>query len=65
MEKVKAFLQSFPRGGRTAWSLANGMSPNVVAQIATGHKGVGLEYAMKMIAGSKGKLKLADFGANK
>ena len=61
MQKVLNFLQAFERGKRSEWARAHGMSPNVVAQIATGHKGVGLEYAQKMIAGSRGKLKLADF----
>jgi hypothetical protein len=61
MQKVKDFLNSFPKGTRAEWARRHNMDPVRVTQIAGGHKGAGLEYASKIIGGSEGKLRLADF----
>jgi hypothetical protein len=61
MDKVKKFLNSIPKGERADWARKNGMDPVRISQIVGGHKGIGLEYAAKIIAGSGGRLELNDF----
>ena len=61
MDKVKDFLNSFPRGTRADWCRLNNLDPTRISQIANGHKGVGLDYAAAIISGSGGKLTIYDF----
>lgn len=61
MDKVKEFLKSIPKGERADWARKHGMDPVRISQILGGHKGIGLEYADKIIDGSDGKLVLKDF----
>jgi hypothetical protein len=61
MEKVITFLKSIPKGERADWARKHGMDPVRISQIVGGHKGIGLEYAAKIIGGSDGRVVLQDF----
>ncbi len=64
MEKVKQFLDGIPKGERADWARRHEMDPVRVSQIAGGHKGCGLDYARKILAGAKelgAELTLDDF----
>lgn len=61
MDKVKRFLNGFERGTRAQWCRDHGLDPIRIAQIAGGHKGVGLSYAQKIIDASDGQLGFDDF----
>ncbi len=61
MKKVIGFLKAIPKRNRADWATKNGMDPVRISQIVGGHKGVGLQYAAKIIKGSGGALTLDDF----
>lgn len=52
MSKIKCFLDSIPRTTRADWARRHGMDPVRVSQIAGGHKGIGLDYARKILRGA-------------
>lgn len=62
MQRVIDFLNSFPPGTRSDWARQHGMDPVRISQIVGGHKGIGLDYAIKLIRASDGRLSLDDFG---
>lgn len=59
--KVVEFLRSFPNGTRAEWARKHDLDPTRLSQIANGHKGIGLDYAIKIIKGSDGQLCIDDF----
>lgn len=61
MQRVIDFLNSFPPGTRSEWARQHGMDPVRISQIVGGHKGIGLDYAIKLIKASDGRLSIDDF----
>lgn len=61
MDKVIGFLKGIPKRNRADWARAHDMDPVVISQIVGGHKGIGLQYAARIIKGSGGALVLDDF----
>lgn len=61
MDKLIAYLNSLPRGGRSEFARRADLCPTYLWRIEHGQKGVGLTVALRLVKASGGALKLDDF----